>query len=227
MSEIDEGNSNKPSAMAAAITFPAKYVMSAIGAVVSISGFIALVTAQSMRAWVKSHPFPIYLALIVAVLVIAGTLDYAYNLRKQLNLPSAHDKKFYITALERLPANGAVIGWLKRTKITETSVADLPADVLGALDKTVEFSRSQPVGFDDNRIAGSFESLTQAITIFCQSVDRWTLAANTVDGNVAHETASLARHHRELVEAYDRFIRTAHARGIDIDGWATDEGRFA
>jgi hypothetical protein len=204
--------------MAAAMTFPAKYVMSAIGAVVSISGFIALVTAQSARAWVRSHPFPIYLALIVAVLAIAGTLDYAYNLRKQLNLPSAHDKKLYITALEILPADGAVIGWLKRAKLTDASIADFPADVLGALDKTVEFSRTQPVGFDDDRIAGSFDSLTEAITIFCQSVDRWTLAASIVDASVADETASLARRHHELVKAYDRFIRTAHARGIDIDG---------
>jgi hypothetical protein len=204
--------------MTAAITFPAKYVMSAIGAVVSTSGFIALVTAQSVRAWVKSNPFPIYLALIVAVLAIAGTLDYAYNLRKQLNQPSAHDKKLYITVLEMLPANGAVIRWLKRAKLTEDNIADFPADVLGALDKIVEFSRTQPVGFDDDRIAGSFDSLAAAITIFDQSVDRWTLAAYTVDASVADETASLARRHHELVKAYDRFIRTAHTRGIDIDG---------
>jgi hypothetical protein len=218
LSGTDGGNSNKPSAMAAAITFPAKYVMSAVGAAVSISGFIALVTAQSVRAWVRSHPFPIYLALIVAVLLIGGTLDYAYNLRKQLNLPSAHDKRLYTMALERLPANGAVIAWLKRAQITEASIGDFPADVLGALDKTVEFSRGQAVGFDDTRIAGSFKSLTEAITIFCQSVDRWTLAAHTVDASVEDETASLTRRHHDLVRAYDRFIRTAHARGIDIDG---------
>lgn len=215
---MDGGNINKPSAMAAVIAFPAKYIMSAIGAVVSISGFIALVTAQSVRTWVKSHPFPIYLALIVAVLVIAGTLDYAYNLRKQMNRPSPHDKKLYLAALERLPANGAVVRWLKRAKITEASIGSFPADVLGALDRTVEFSRTQPVGFDDARIAGSFKSLTEAITIFCLSVDQWTLAAHTAGASVADETAGLTRRRHDLVLAYDRFIGTAHDCGIDIDG---------
>jgi hypothetical protein len=243
LSGTDEGD-NKPSGLEAVITLPAKYVMSAIAATVSIGGFVALVTTQSVKTWVKSHPYPIYLALIVAVLVIAGTLDYAHNLRKRIALPSEHDKKFYIAALKRLPPNGTVIGWLKHAEMTEASIADFPADVLTALDKTIEFSRTQPVGFDDMRIAGSFESLAEAIASFCQSVDRWTLAAHArrfrqtaappagtpsseasqplvsprdIDVGLEEETAALTRRHHDLVRAYDRFIRTAHARGIDID----------
>lgn len=211
----------------------------------SISGFVALVTTQSVKTWVKSHPYPIYLALIVAVLVLAGTLDYAYNLRKRITLPSDHDKRFYVAALERLPPNGTVISWLKHTEMTEASIADFPADVLGALEKTVEFSRTQPVGFDDTRIARSFESLAGAITNFRQSVDRWTLAMHArqsrriaappsgtppsgtsqppispraIDASMEEETAALTRRHHNFLKAYDRFIRTAHARGIDIDG---------
>ena len=160
------------------ITLPGKYVMSLIGAAVSISGFVALVTTPAVKTWVKNHPYPIYFALIVAVLVITGTLDYAYNLRKRITVPSDHDRNFYAAALERLPPNGTVIGWLKRSEMTEASIADFPADVLGALERTTEFFRTQSVGFDDTRIAGSFESLTGAITSFCQSVDRWTFAAH-------------------------------------------------
>jgi hypothetical protein len=197
--------------------------MSGIGAVVSLSGFAALVTTQSVKIWVKSHPYPIYLALIVAVLIIAGTLDYAFNLRKRLMIPTDHDKKLYAVALQRLPPNGAVIGWLKRIEMTRVSVADFPSDVLDALEKTVEFSSMQPTGFDDSRIADSFEFLTGSITSFCQSVDRWTLAANArqtkqVAAPRDEETAALTQRHHDLVRAYDWFIRTAHARRIDIDG---------
>jgi hypothetical protein len=224
--------------------------MSTIGVVVSLGGFTALVTTQSVKIWVKSNPYPIYLALIVAVLVIAGTVDYASSLRKRLMIPSDHDRKLYVAALERLPQNGTVIGWLKRTEMTRVSVADFPADVLGALEETVEFSGMQPAGFDDLRIAGSFESLTGAITSFRQSVDHWTLAANArqtrpmtappsgtspleahrsglsqppvspraIEATVGEETTALTRRHTDLIRAYDLFIRTAHARGIDIDG---------
>jgi hypothetical protein len=217
--------------------------MSVIGAAVSISGFVALVTTQSVKAWVKNHPYPIYLALIVAVLVIAGTLDYAYNLRKKITVPSGHDRKFYAAALEKLPPNGTVIRWLKRAEITESNIADFPADVLGALEKTIEFSRAQSVGFDDARMAGSFASLIAAITSFSRSVDGWTFAVqvsqfrpmpapptgtppsgtsqppvspSATGANVEEEAVALTRHHQDLVEAYDTFIRTAHARGIDI-----------
>lgn len=232
------------------IMLPAKYVMSAIGVVLSISGFVGLVTTQSVRTWVKVHPYPIYLALIVAVLVVAGTLDYAYNLRKRINLPSDHDKKLYGAALGKLPVNGAAISWLKHTKMTASDDADFPADVLYALEKTIEFSRTQPVGFDDAQLARSFESLLEAITGFCRTVDHWTLAAHArklkeimapppgtsglgqalsgisyppvsphvVDVGLEEVTTTLTHSHHELVKAYDHFIRTAHARGIDTDG---------
>lgn len=204
------------------ITLPAKYIMSAIGAALSISGFVALVTSQSVKAWVKSHPYPIYLALIVAVLAIAATLDYAYNLRKRIMRPSGHDKKLYVAALERLPPDGPVISWLKHAEMTAVSIDGFPADVLGALEQTVDFYRVQPVGFDDARIAGSFRSLTEAIANFRQSVDRWTIAAQArqpggAGASRAAETSTLAGRHHDLVRAYDRFVRTAHVRGIIID----------
>lgn len=242
MSGTGDETNNKPSSI---LALPASYIMSVLGAVVSISGFVALVTARSVRTWVKDHPYPIYLALIVAVLVIAGTLNYAYNLRKRMTEPSGHDRKLYAAALARLSPNGTVIGWLKRTEMTGARITDFPADVTGALDKTIEFSRAQSVGFDDKRIAAAFESLIGAITSFCQAVERWTFAAHTrqfrpmgappsgtppsgtselpgapdtADASMAEDTEVLARRHHDLVGAYDRFIRTAHGRGIDTDG---------
>ena len=191
MNEPDKEGNKKPGGLETAITLPAKYVMSAIGVVLSVSGFVALVTTQS-----------------------------------------------------------AVISWLKNTEMTVTNNADFPADVLDALENTSEFSRTQPVGFDDAQLARSFDSLLEAITGFCRTVDNWTLVAHArqlkgmmapppgtfglgealsgisnpsvsphvVDADMEEETTALTHRHHELVKAYDHFIRTAHARGIDIGG---------
>lgn len=203
-----------------AIALPVKYVMSLVGAAVSIGGFVALVAADSVKAWVRSHPYPIYFALIVAVLIVAGALDYAYNLRKRLAQPTSHDVKLYAAAVSELPADGGVIGWLKRADMTTASVKDFPADVLAALEDAAESARTRPVGFDDARLAASFESLTGAINRFCHAVEQWTITAQAHGGSTAATTTTiaLADSHQELVRAYDRFVRTAHASGIDTDG---------
>jgi hypothetical protein len=194
----------------------AKYVMSLVGGAVSIGAFVALVTANTVKAWVRNHPYPIYLALIVAVLIVAGTLDYAYNLRKRLVQPTDHDTKLYAAAQSVLPADGAVIGWLKRANMTAAGVTDFPADVLAALEDAAEYARTRPVGFDNPRLATSFETLASAITSFCMAVERWTIAVHT-NGGSADGTA-LRESHQGLVQAYDGFVRTAHVSGIDTDG---------
>jgi hypothetical protein len=203
-----------------AIALPVKYVMSLVGAAVSIGGFVALVAADSVKDWVRSHPYPIYFALIVAVLIVAGTLDYAYNLRKRLAQPTDHDMKLYAAALSELPVDGAVIGWLKRADMTTAGVTDFPADVLAALEKAVENARTRPVGFDDSRLATSFKTLTSALTCFCDAVDDWTIAAHANGGSAGKTTTATALRdsHEGLVGAYDMFVRTAHASGIDTDG---------
>jgi hypothetical protein len=201
------------------IALPAKYVMSLVGATVSIGGFVALLTANPVKSWVKSHPYPIYIALIVAILIIAGTLDYAHHLRKRIVQPTDHDTKLYAAALSAIPADGAVIGWLKRADMRATRITDFPADVLAALENAAESARTRPVGFDNPRLAASFETLATAITGFCTAVEHWTIAAHVNGGSTGGTTttADLRTSHLGLVRAYDGFIRTAHASGIDTD----------
>jgi hypothetical protein len=203
-----------------AIALPVKYVMSLVGAAVSIGGLVALLAADSVKNWVKSHPYPIYFALIVAVLILAGTLDYAYNLRKRLAEPTGHDIKLYAAALSAIPADGAVIGWLKRADMTTTGVTDFPADVLAALEEAAKDARTRPVGFDDPRLAKSFETLTSALTRFCGTVEDWTIVTQANGGSAGGTTTAtvLSDCHQGLVLAYDMFVRTAHACGIDTDG---------
>ena len=197
------------------IAFPAKYVMSIVGTAVSVGGFVALVTAGSVKAWVKSHPYPIYIALIVAIMILTGTLNYAYNLRKLRVQPTDHDTKLYGAALRSLPPNGPAIGWLKRVDMISRRTSDFPADVLAALEDSVEFARTRPVGFDDPRLAVAYETLTTAITGFCTAVENWTIATGSTGETAV--TKALRSSHQALVQAYDGFLRTAHASGIDTD----------
>lgn len=202
------------------ITLPGRYVVSLVGTVVSIGGFVALAAASSVKAWVTGHPDLIYSALIVAILLLAGTIDYAYNLRKRIVQPTDHDTKLYAATLSALPADGAVIYWLKRTDLTTARVTDFPADVLAALEKVAEYARTRSVGFDNPRLAASFDTLASAITGFCSEVEQWTIAAHAngdyADGTTTATGLGISR--QGLVQAYDGFVRTAHDSGINTDG---------
>ena len=56
-----------------------RYMLAIIGAVVTISGFVALVTASAAREFVKTHPYPIYIAFIVTLVMLLAALNYAYG----------------------------------------------------------------------------------------------------------------------------------------------------
>ena len=167
-----------------------RYMLAIIGAVVTISGFVALVTASAAREFVKTHPYPIYIAFIVTLVMLLAALNYAYELRgKNAYLTSvvdrsarprvtAHDVRYYSEVLSDIPANGSVITWLKKAEMAELDVVDFPADVLTALERTAERPRLRPVGFDDPEVAAAFHALTAGITAFCDSVEQWTLAAS-------------------------------------------------
>ena len=242
MSGIDQGNRNTRSGLEAAAALLAKYTLSIIGGVLTISGFVALVTANSARLFVKKHPYPIYLALVVAVLVIMATLNYVHTLRKrnahlesvldhsEPPRASAHDVRFYDAVLSDIPVDGRVITWLKRTDMAGLNMNDFPADVLSALGRTVERPRMRPVGFDDQETAEAFRALTGAIEDFRDAVEHWTLAQHNVrwlggaakPSHISAEersamTGGLVSCHAKLIQAYDAFIITAHARGIDAD----------
>jgi hypothetical protein len=201
-----------------------KYILAIIGAVVTISGFVALITASAAREFVKTHPYPIYIAFIVTLVMLLAVLNYASTLRgKNAYLASvvdqsarprvtAHDVRYYSEVLSDIPVNGPAITWLKETEMTEVDVADVPADVLTALERMADRPRLRPVGFDDPEVAAAFYALTVAITAFRGSVEQWTLATSRPGMAVA-----LEERHQRLLHAYDEFIVTAHERGLDSD----------
>lgn len=242
MGGISQRNRNWRSSVETMIALLARYTLSIIGGVVAIGGFVTLVTANSARVFVKKHPYPVYIALIVAVLIIMATLNYVRTLQKknaQLTSladrpeplhPSAHDVRFYAEMLSDIPVGGSVMAWLKRIKMTEMSPTGFPSDVLTALDKTVERPRMRPVGFDDQETAAAFRALTGAIEDFRNTVEQWTFThhnarwlggtaqgARLEAGDRDVLTDTLVSLDAKLIQSYDTFIITAHARGIDAD----------
>ena len=250
MRSASDGDRHWQSGLETVAALLAKYTLSVIGSVLTIAGFVTLVTAKSARDFVKEHPYPIYIGLVLAVLIIMATLNYAHYLRqtnarltsaaaqpKSLQ-PSAHDLSFYAEMLGDVPVDGHVIAWLRRVKMTELSVTDIPADVLNALEMTAERPRMRPVGFDDQEIAGAFHTFTLAISEFCVAVEQWTLVrhnarwlgvrgelsdATPEDNNAASGT--LMASHAKLIQAYDAFIVTAHSHGIDTDAARSPVGK--
>lgn len=218
-----------------------KYILSVVGMVLTVSGFVALVTANSARLFVKEHPYPIYLALVIAVLVILAALNWVHVLlgrnselediasRSESPRPSRHDVRFYTEAIKDIPVDGSVVTWLKCTQMTKLSIADFPADVLRALEKTAERPRMRPVGFDDREIAAAFGALIDAVKDFLETVEHWTFGQHnarwragvtellpTTVADRATWTSALAASHVRLIRAYDTFIITAHTRGIEV-----------
>ena len=167
-----------------------RYMLAIIGAAVTISGFVALITASAAREFVKTHPYPIYIAFIVTLVMLLAVLNYVSTLRgKNAYLTSVvdqsarprvtvHDVRYYSEVLSDIPVNGPVITWLKEAEMAELDVVDVPADVLTALERTADRPRLRPVGFDDPEVAAAFHALTAGITAFRGSVEQWTLAAS-------------------------------------------------
>ena len=201
-----------------------RYALAIIGAAVTISGFVALITAGAAREFVKTHPYPIYIAFIVTLVMLLASLNYASALkgknaylasvRHQSARPraSAYNMHYYSEVLCDIPIDGPVIVWLKETEMTELDVGDVPADVLSALDRTADRPRLRPVGFDDPEVADAFGALTAGITAFRSAVERWTLAAGRPE-----MAAALAECHRRLLHVYDDFVVSAHEHGLDND----------
>lgn len=218
----------------------ANYALAFVGAVVAMAGFVALVTAKSVKAFVKDHPYPLYIALVIAVLTISATLNYVRFLRREnarltclasRESPTSNDVRYFAGLMVDLPIDGAVMTWLKRTRIDELRVTDIPADVLTTLDRTVQRSRLRPVGFDDPQINASFAAFTLAIAAFADAVEQWTFLHQSShwrgDSDVSasplippwgehSSTRALCECQAGLIAAYDALIVTAHGRGIDI-----------
>ena len=239
MRSADGGNRRWYGGLPPVTALAVKYILSIMGGILTLTAFITLITAKPVGAFVRKHPYPIYLAFILTVLMLLATLNYTQALRKRnaelkaaqahpgSSLPSGHDVRFFADALSDVPVDGQVIAWLRRVRIAELKPREFPADVLSALQKTSARPRTRPVGFDNQDIANALQTFLEAIDDFCAAVEAWTLVYYTArwqdaaSNNAAEDqeagTSVLEVSHAELIRAYDAFIITAHSHGVDAD----------
>ena len=60
--------------------YTAKQTLAVIGAFGAITAFITFLGKESPRHWIQAHSYPVFAALVAAVLLLLGTGSYAYNL---------------------------------------------------------------------------------------------------------------------------------------------------
>ena len=135
-----------------------------VGVVTSIAEFAGLVASAQLRDFVRTYPYPICISLIVVLLVLLVSLNYVQIMRRQRDelraaaqrsrepRPSAHDTRLFTEVLTDLPFDGPVITWLRRMDAAALGPANVPADVLTALERTSRRLEGRPVGFDDDLV---------------------------------------------------------------------------
>jgi hypothetical protein len=209
-----------------------------VGVVTSIAEFVGLVTSGQLRKFVEVYPYPICIALIIALLALLMSLNYAQTVRRQRSQlqdaaqqpreprPSAHDVRLFAEALADLPLDGPVITWLRRVDGAALDPADFPADVLTALERTVGRLERRPVGFDDDLVARTLADFLAAVEDYRVNLESWTLVwqnpalAGATEGPLPASpdpvTGDLADSQQRLLRAYDSFILTAHKCGMDV-----------
>jgi hypothetical protein len=209
-----------------------------IGVITTIAGFAGLVTSGQLRKFVHNYSYPICIALIIALLALLVSLNYAQTVRRQRNRlraaahrpreprPSPHDVRLFAAALADLPLDGLVVGWLRRTQAATLSPTGVPADVLTALDRTETRLTGHPVGFDDPAVARALAEFHAAVGSYRAGIESWTLVHHNaaqpgapqslLDNGVNPVGGGLAADHARLLAAYDSLLMTAHERGLDI-----------
>jgi hypothetical protein len=209
-----------------------------IGVVTSIAGFVGLLASGQLRDFVKIYPYPICISLIIVLLAFLVSLNYARTVRRQRNRlqaavrrprepqPSAHDVRLFAEVLADLPLDGPVIAWLRRTDVSALDPANVPADVLTALERTTGRLNGRPVGFDNNAVGRALALFLAVVEDYRIGLESWTLmlhSANQLDhgqgtppGGTGPVADRLAGSHGRLLSAYDSFVVTAHEHGLDI-----------
>jgi hypothetical protein len=210
-----------------------------VGVVTSIAEFAGLVASAQLRDFVRTYPYPICISLIVVLLALLVSLNYVQIMRRQRDelraaaqrsrepRPSAHDTRLFTEVLTDLPFDGPVITWLRRMDAAALGPANVPADVLTALERTSRRLEGRPVGFDDDLVARALARFLAAIEDYRVNLENWTLALlgtalTSAAGGVRSTgtepiTGVFGDSQQRLLQAYDFFIVTGHEHGLDVD----------
>lgn len=208
-----------------------KYLMSILGFIVALAPVVALIVAKSMRQFVKQHPYYIYAALVITVVVIVILCYWIYFLlgknrilwqseqRLRASLPTDGDREMAKVITDALPPEGDLMRWLK----LDFDAASLPASSVHNLRRVSESLRLRPVDFTDSVAHDSYQVYRSALDQFAKTVQEWTKAdARGAELNVPPTwkfdqqsqyraaTSAIQEARTHLIESYDALISACY-----------------
>jgi hypothetical protein len=201
------------------IAAPTKHLLSLAGGVTTIAGVVSLVTSDSLKNWVKTHGYLVFLILVLAITAAFVVIDII--LSKKRKQGAEHDRRIVAQFMEKLPPHSQLIVWLKESFISKS----VPVKYVDVLDELAHGMKLNVIGLDNAPANQAHGTLLNAIQEFLEYVtfDLFANAdhavlQNSQDWNREDWLAASARinHARDaLVKAYDDFVLVCHRSGLD------------
>jgi hypothetical protein len=206
-------------------------IIGLVGAVITI---VPWALSNTVRAWVGDHSNWLYGALVLALLAVALILGYARDLNREntelkaaRKTPSPNDVSMLREIMVQIPSDGTIMTWLK----TDFFVKHIPYAKAEALRQVWQRLNMNPLKFDDNQVDAAYEKFKSAIGDFdtlitqhCNFEDNGKY--DTLRVPLPRREAEARRYYQALNEmneevdkltsAYDDFLRTCSANGLDI-----------
>lgn len=197
----------------------ANHLLFLLGAILTITGIVSLLTSEAVRAWVKGHSFLIFIILIMTVTASFVTIDFLLNRKRRE--ATVHDRKMVRDVFEALPAGGPLIIWLKELFISKS----IPIRYLSTLDDLGSRMRLNVVGLDNAQANHVYGELKEAIEAF-HSTASFNLFSNETYTTMEKSpdwaweqwkkaSDEILEARRVLVETYDKFVHVCHRYGLE------------
>lgn len=196
-----------------------KHFVSVVGVTLTMVTFVSLIASKSVRIWVKSNSYDVFVALIISVAVTFVSIDFVTNRKRRE--ASDHDRRLVANFLNEMPPGGEAMAWLRKDTVWNS----IPCAVLDTLDVTLEQIQLDPVGFDNRPVNESYKRLEEAmetyrvhvsLKMFMSSDSNRMSLSSQWPSEQRKEAADLIEGEQGiLVAAYDKFLIACHQHRLD------------
>lgn len=201
-----------------------------VGAVITI---VPWALSNTVRVWGRDHSNWLYGALVLASLAVAIILGYARDLNRKCHeleestkKPSSNDINMLHEVMAQVPRYGIIMTWLKSGFFAKS----IPFARVEGVEQLRQKLSMNPLKFDNRQVNDAYEDFKVAIEDFCTVTTQWT---RLEDGNYERLHVPLPVDEEDektyygaldeindstgkLISAYDNFLRTCTANGLDI-----------
>lgn len=190
--------------------------------------------SNTERVWVRDHSNWLYGVLVLAIIAVILILGYARDLNRKCRelavsakMPSRNDINMLRGIMVQIPRDGALMAWLKTSFIVKA----IPYANIEILDELWNKLNMNPLEFDNQEVHNAYHGFMSAIEDFRALI---TLHCN-FENNRKYDTLRVPLPAREgeeksyyealneikeevykLTSAYDSFLKTCAANGLDI-----------